>query len=251
MWFARARALRAKREWRCGMRAHMLAYAASRADRAIPRRTAAVHERACATRPDPHPHTSRPACNAPPSAGLWQAARGGVGTRRRPHLVMRQCVRASADARGGDNSCGTMRLKPYPSATICRTLSVCYFRKHALPNSIHVVLIPSTSLSIFGHHSAPSTTITKFQNKRNLKLNIPQLQQERMVEVDIESCRDRLGVLHNEFLCAKAASSSLQFISHSTADFATARLDVSDDWRSKNMLAAIFTYISSREERIN
>jgi hypothetical protein len=109
---ARARALRAKREWRCGMRAHMLAYAASRADRAIPRRTAAVHERACATRPDPHPHASRPACNAPPSAGLWQAARGGVGTRRRPHLVMRQCVRASADARGGDNSCGTMRLKP-------------------------------------------------------------------------------------------------------------------------------------------
>jgi len=48
---ARARALRAKREWRCGMRAHMLAYAASRADRAIPRRTAAVHERACAPAP--------------------------------------------------------------------------------------------------------------------------------------------------------------------------------------------------------
>jgi len=115
------------------------------------------------------------------------------------------------------------------------------------------VLIPSTSLSIFGHHSAPSTTITKFQNKRNLKLNIPQLQQERMVEVDIESCRDRLGVLHDEFLCAKAASSSYSpyRIRLQISLVQSARLDVSDDWRSKNMLAAIFTYIFSREERIN
>ena len=105
--------------------------------------------RACARARVCHPLRRTPAritprLDRPAIRGSGRAARGGLRAQAPAGLlVMWRCVRAeSADARGGDNSCGAVRLKPWPSATICRTLSFCCFRK-ALPNFIHIVLFLS------------------------------------------------------------------------------------------------------------
>jgi hypothetical protein len=97
-WLARARTAGEEGMAVLHARAHagVCAQHASRADRAIARRTAAVHERACAARSDAParitPRLDRPTIRGAARGGLRAQAPAGL-------LVMRRCVRAESGIR--------------------------------------------------------------------------------------------------------------------------------------------------------